>query len=31
VAPRLSAPPPEEADTITLAIDDGYVDAVRTY
>ena len=31
VAPRLSAPLPEEADTITLAIDGGYVDAVRTY
>ena len=31
VAPRVSAPPPEETDTITLAIDGGHVNAVRSY
>jgi hypothetical protein len=31
VAPRVSVPPPEEADTITLAIDGGHVNAVRSY
>jgi hypothetical protein len=31
VAPRVSAPPPEETDTIALAIDGGHVNAVRSY